>query len=227
MRTALLRTALATAALCLAATPLFANQCDAYGEAPELAAMVAAGTLPPVDERLPLNPLVVEPAEQIGMYGGEMVDTYGGQRIGEMRHYGYEPLVRWAVDGSDVVPNVAESWDISEDASTYTFKLREGMKWSDGMPFTSADILFWWERIETNTAINASGPRGHLRRRRRARHGGSDRRLHDPLLMVQAQRRLPAGPGLPLRPASRSVRQAPRRAVRPRKQPRRRRQDDG
>ena len=34
------------------------------------------------------------------------------------------------------------------------------MKWSDGMPFTSADILFWWERIETNTAINSSGPRG-------------------------------------------------------------------
>ncbi len=160
MRTALLRTALATAALLSATTPLFANQCDAYGEAPELAALVDAGTLPPVQERLPLNPLVVEPAEQIGMYGGEMVDTYGGQRIGEMRHYGYEPLVRWAVDGSEVVPNVAESWDISEDASTYTFKLREGMKWSDGMPFTSADILFWWERIETNTAINASGPRG-------------------------------------------------------------------
>ncbi len=160
MRTFLLRAVLAASLLTLATTPLFANQCDAYGEAPELAAMVAAGTLPPVGERLPLNPLVVEPAEQVGSYGGEMVDTYGGQRIGEMRHYGYEPLVRWAVDGSEVVPNVAESWDISEDASTYTFKLREGMKWSDGMPFTSADILFWWERIETNTAINASGPRG-------------------------------------------------------------------
>lgn len=160
MRTFLLRAALAASMLTLATTPMFANQCDAYGEAPELAAMVAAGTLPPVEERLPLNPLVVEPAEQIGVYGGEMIDTYGGSRIGEMRHYGYEPLVRWSVDGSEVVPNVAESWDISEDATTYTFKLREGMKWSDGMPLTSADILFWWERVETNTAINSSGPRG-------------------------------------------------------------------
>ena len=155
-----LRSACAIVVFMLATTPLFAQQCDTYGEAPELTALVASGALPPVEERLPRNPLVVTPAEGIGVYGGEMIDTHGGGRVGEMRHYGYEPLVRWAVDGSDVVPNVAESWEVSADATTYTFKLREGMKWSDGMPFSSADILFWWERVETNTAINSSGPRG-------------------------------------------------------------------
>ena len=160
MRIVLLRTALAAAALTLATTPLFANQCDAYGEAPQLAALVASGDLPPVEERLPDNPLVVEPAEQIGIYGGEMFDSWDGGRLAEFRHYGYEPLVRWSVDGSEIIPNVAESWTISDDVTTYTFKLRKGMKWSDGMPFTARDILFWWERIETNTAINPSGPRG-------------------------------------------------------------------
>ena len=102
-----LRSACAIVVFMLATTPLFAQQCDTYGEAPELAALVASGTLPPVEERLPRNPLVVTPAERIGVYGGEMVDTHGGGRVGDMRHYGYEPLVRWAVDGSDVVPNVA------------------------------------------------------------------------------------------------------------------------
>jgi len=42
----------------------------AYGEAPMLAEMVAAGTLPPVDERLPKEPLVIEPYNEIGQYGG-------------------------------------------------------------------------------------------------------------------------------------------------------------
>ena len=160
MTLTVLRSACAILALMLATTPLFARQCETYGESPMLAALVASGALPPVEDRLPDNPLVVTPAERIGVYGGEMVDTHGGGRVGDMRHYGYEPLVRWAVDGSDVVPNVAESWEVSADATSYTFKLREGLKWSDGMPFTSADILFWWERVETNTAINSNGPRG-------------------------------------------------------------------
>ena len=41
-----------------------------YSEAPALAAMVKAGTLPPVDERLPLDPVVHTPVEEVGQYGG-------------------------------------------------------------------------------------------------------------------------------------------------------------
>ncbi|MEF2071131.1 ABC transporter substrate-binding protein [Consotaella aegiceratis] len=136
-----------------------AQTCSTYHEAPILADQVASGALPPVADRLPDEPLVVEPAEQTGVYGGEMVDTTSGSRIAEFRHYGYEPLVRWSVDGSEIVPNIAKSWDVSEDATTYTFHLRKGMKWSDGEPFTAHDIVFWWEHVETNTDLNPT-PRG-------------------------------------------------------------------
>ena len=126
-----------------------------------LADAVASGALPAVADRLPMSPLVSDVAEQIGVYGGKMVDSTGGNRLAEFRHFGYEPLVRWSVDGGEVLPNVAESWDISDDATTYTFKLREGMKWSDGEDFTSDDIVFWWEHVETNLDIQ-SKPRGFL-----------------------------------------------------------------
>jgi len=149
-----------TVALAALAGPAFAQSCDTYQESPMLVDAVAAGELPPVAERLPKEPFVITPAEQIGIYGGEMVDTTsGGGRVAEMRHYGYEPLVRWSVDGSEIVPNIAKSWDISDDATTYTFHLREGLKWSDGVDFTAKDIVFWWEHVETNKDLN-DAPRG-------------------------------------------------------------------
>ncbi len=73
--------------------------------------------------------------------------------------FGYEPLVRWSPDGAKVIPGIAKSWDISADGKSYTFHLRDGMKWSDGQPFTSADIVFWWNRVENNPKIMSSGPR--------------------------------------------------------------------
>jgi peptide/nickel transport system substrate-binding protein len=62
-----------------------------------------------------------------------------------------------------VVPGIAKSWDISEDAKSYTFHLREGMKWSDGQPFTADDIIFWWERVENNPKVMTGGPRAELK----------------------------------------------------------------
>lgn len=146
-------------AIATVAGPAFAQVCAAYNEAPMLTDVVAAGQLPPVGDRLPNEPLIVEPADEIGVYGGTLVDTASGNRLAEFRHYGYEPLVRWSVDGGEVIPNIASGWDISDDATTYTFHLREGMKWSDGEAFTAEDILFWWERVETNKELNDS-PRG-------------------------------------------------------------------
>lgn len=130
--------------------------CTTYNESPMLAERVAAGELPPVGERLPKNPVVVQPYEGIGQYGGEYLGIYAGSRLAEFRQYGYENLVRWNVEGTEVIPNIAESWEVSEDGTTYTFKLREGLRWSDGELFTADDILFWWEQVETNTAIMAN-----------------------------------------------------------------------
>jgi peptide/nickel transport system substrate-binding protein len=132
--------------------------CASYNEAPELAEMVAADELPPVGERLPVNPLVVEPAGEIGQYGGTLFDLFDGGRLADFRTYGYENIVRWSVDGSEVIPNIAEGWEVNDDATAYTFFLREGLKWSDGEAFTADDILFWWEHVETNEVINPGGP---------------------------------------------------------------------
>lgn len=140
-----------------------AAACASYIEAPQLKEMVDAGSLPPAGERLPLEPLVIQPAEEIGTYGGQFIDSWGGGNIADIRQFGYEPLVRWSVDGSEVVPGIAKSWDISEDARSYTFHLREGMKWSDGHPFTADDIIFWWERVENNPKVMTGGPRAELK----------------------------------------------------------------
>ncbi|MGB3338822.1 MAG: ABC transporter substrate-binding protein [Devosia sp.] len=141
-----------------------ANACaSGFVEAPQLKEMVDAGNLPPVAERLPLEPLVMQPAEEVGVYGGQFIDSWGGGNIADIRQFGYEPLVRWSVDGSEVVPGIAKSWDISEDAKSYTFHLREGMKWSDGQPFTADDIIFWWERVENNPKVMTGGPRAELK----------------------------------------------------------------
>lgn len=61
--------------------------------------------------------------------------------------YLYESLVKRDEKSLELVPELAESWDISEDHLTYTFRLKHGVKWHDGHPFTARDILFSFERI--------------------------------------------------------------------------------
>ena len=123
-----------------------------FGEAPQLAEMVASGDLPIVDERLPVNPLLIQPEEEVGIYGGTWY--FGMLNVGDAgtfhRIIGYEGLLRWDPQWTRIVPNVAQSYEASEDATTFTFVLREGMKWSDGMPFTSADVVFWAEATNQN-----------------------------------------------------------------------------
>ena len=132
--------------------------CTTYHEAPELDALVAAGKLPPVQDRLPKDPVVDTPADQVGMYGGTMLNIYEGVRLAEFRQYGYEGLVRWNPAGTEVIPDIAASWDINNGGKEYVFHLRDGLKWSDGQPFTADDILFWWTDVETDPEINAGGP---------------------------------------------------------------------
>lgn len=60
----------------------------------------------------------------------------------------FEGLVAYDKENNLVAAN-AESWEISEDGLTYTFHLREGLKWSDGSPLTSQDYLFTFQRILT------------------------------------------------------------------------------
>ena len=122
-----------------------------YNESPMLAAQVAAGQLPPVSERLPKNPY--RPTHKwlsAGKYGGTMrlalkesSDLENGRRIANYM-YGHSP-VRWLRDGLEIGPGLVEAWESSPDAAVWVLHLREGVKWSDGHPFTADDVMFWWE----------------------------------------------------------------------------------
>lgn len=124
-------------------------------EAPMLAEQVKAGTLPPVEERLPRNPLVVQPTEGIGRYGGTWRTAVTGEGDGPWMHrtVGYEPLMRWTRDWSGITENVAESITASDDAREFTVTLREGLRWSDGEPLTTRDVEFAYE-VLTNRELN-------------------------------------------------------------------------
>jgi peptide/nickel transport system substrate-binding protein len=121
-----------------------------------LQADVDAGTLPPVAERLPVNPLVITPLERPGQQGGDWRHALvgGGSLSMIVRYQAYEPMVRFDPEWTGVIENVAESYEVNADATEYTFKLREGHKWSDGQPFTTADIQFWYEAYFTDAETN-------------------------------------------------------------------------
>ena len=128
-------------------------------EAPMLAEKVAADELPPLEERLPATPLVVEPVEAPGKYGGTWKIGVTNPRATYFNTRSVsESLAMWDRTASTPVPDVAERWEVSADGTTYTFYLRAGMKWSDGTPFTSADILFWWNDIILNTDYTPAPP---------------------------------------------------------------------
>lgn len=134
---------------------------DSYNESPVLTSLVEAGSLPPVAERLPVTPRVIEPVSEIGQYGGPMRVGFVGNNPGWGGLWyvtGWENLVSWSADFSGPVPNIAESWEISDDVREYTFHLREGMRWSDGEPFTADDIIFYIEDVLFNEEINPAGP---------------------------------------------------------------------
>ncbi len=129
-------------------------------EAPALAAMVAAGELPPLDERLPKNPMVVPVTESIGQYGGTWRSGLLGQADSPwvIRTMAYEPTMRWNPDLTGTIPNVAESVAVNDEGTEFTFGLREGMRWSDGEPFTADDVLFWYEAHIVNDEVSPVKP---------------------------------------------------------------------
>ncbi len=128
-----------------------------FGEAPTLAEMVKAGSLPPVEERLP-DPedlMVIKPLDEIGQYGGTWrraftgpADHENGNRINSM-----DKILHFDYTGNTIMPSLAKGWDVSDDGKTITIYLRKGAKWSDGEPLTADDFMFWFEDIYSNPEI--------------------------------------------------------------------------
>lgn len=132
-----------------------------YQEAPMLAKRVAKGELPPVSQRLPEEPLVLEPYEEIGQYGGTWHRMMKG--TSDFHAFGrcvYEQMLRWAPDPKDgILPGLVKEWAFTENGKTLTLTLRKGLKWSDGHPFSTDDILFWWEKIAQDPNLTPGIPR--------------------------------------------------------------------
>lgn len=126
-------------------------------EPPELAAKVKAGKLPPLKDRLPDTPLVVKPVDEIGQYGGEWRTPIIGP--GDLfRTIGYDQLLGWDLAFTKPEPNVAESVEAADDGKEYVIRLRRGIKWSDGEPFTADDIMFAYDDILRNEELSPIAP---------------------------------------------------------------------
>jgi peptide/nickel transport system substrate-binding protein len=118
------------------------------------------GDLPPLEERLPEEPLVVVPYDAVGQYGGRITGASIGPEAGNsewlsVRHVN---LLRFTDDLKTIVPNMDKSYEWNDDYTELTIVLRKGHKWSDGQPFTTEDIVFWYEDIVLNQDLYPNPP---------------------------------------------------------------------
>ncbi|MDF1856113.1 ABC transporter substrate-binding protein [Pseudooceanicola sp.] len=138
-----------------------------FSSNPEMAALNAEilgnPALPALADRLPAEPLVVVPYDSTGKYGGTFHALSNATEAGtsdflSVRHVN---LVRYSDDLQTIVPMVAKSWDWNDDFTQLTFKLRKGHKWSDGAPFTSADVKFWYDNLALDSKV-IEKPKGYV-----------------------------------------------------------------
>ncbi len=131
-----------------------------YKEPPVLQKAVDGGNLPPIAERLPKFPSVVNLSEmglKTGRYGGAIRTIMGRAKdIRMMVVYGYARLV-----GYDrmyqLKADILRQFEV-EEGRRFTLHLRPGHRWSDGHPFTAEDFRYFWEDVATDPDISPYGP---------------------------------------------------------------------
>jgi peptide/nickel transport system substrate-binding protein len=134
-----------------AATEAPVVEVSALAEAPDLAAQVTAGTLPPVEERLPDEPVVTTPVESVGKYGGTLHSASWWPEVGNVQlYFAVEAPIKWKSDLTGYEAALVESYEWSDDGKTFTMHMRPGLKWSDGEPYTTADWQYWWDDFAKN-----------------------------------------------------------------------------
>jgi peptide/nickel transport system substrate-binding protein len=124
-----------------------------------LAACGASST--PAKRTGPPQPLVIVPN-----CAGDLVQNFNPYNT-SVNSYGqwgpvYETLLFFNRADGSIKPWLADSYSYSSDATTITFKLHQGVQWSDGQPFTSADVVFTLELIKQNSAIDVNGIGGSI-----------------------------------------------------------------
>ncbi|MGJ8590783.1 MAG: ABC transporter substrate-binding protein, partial [Yoonia sp.] len=148
-------------ALSLLTSPLWAQpSLPPLQESSFWAQEVDSGNMPPIEVRLPREPLIVDLAakgRRFGTQGGTLRTLVSRSKdIRQMVVYGYARLVGYQPDYS-LAPDILKAVDV-EEGRKYTLHLRDGHRWSDGAPFTSDDFKYWWEKVVNNAEITPSGP---------------------------------------------------------------------
>ena len=121
-----------------------------FHQSPMLDELVAAGELPPVAERLPDDPIVVEPLDGIGTYGGTARLFFAGEQTPQRTRRNPAPT---GPQLQLTLPNFAAQVEYHNNAQTLTVALRPGHKWSDGHPVTADDFVFWFDRVHMNKSL--------------------------------------------------------------------------
>ena len=67
-----------------------------------------------------------------------------------------EPLL-WMATATEFYPGLAESWEVSDDGLTYTFKLKQGVTFHDGTPFNADAVKFTYDRVVEGRNLTAAG----------------------------------------------------------------------
>lgn len=136
-----------------------AGPAEIYQEPPWLRDDVSAGRLPPVAERLPVDPQVVDlkaEGREIGKPGGTLRMMVGqGSDARSLIPFAYSRLIVWD-ENYRLAPDILAKFDV-EDGRIFTFHLRKGQRWSDGSPFTTEDFRYYWEDIAANPQLNPDG----------------------------------------------------------------------
>ena len=136
-----------------------------FVEPPMFEADVAAQNMPPVAERLPMRPRVINlggSGRMPGHYGGTLRMLIADQRdIRLAVMYSYARLVTYNTK-LELEPDILEKVDIVE-GRIFTLHIRPGHRWSDGQPFTSEDFRYFWEDVANNPRLSPGGPPLQLR----------------------------------------------------------------
>jgi len=135
-------------------------------QSPMFQELVKAGKLSPLEDRLPVVPAtcVDVPADEIdleiGQFGGTCRMTHTGpQSDPYVFCMNNESLLRGpGLSGDNLQGNICKGFQVTDNSTVFTFYMREGMKWSDGQPLTTEDILFAYEDVMLNTDITPAIP---------------------------------------------------------------------
>ncbi|MEM8791306.1 MAG: ABC transporter substrate-binding protein [Pseudomonadota bacterium] len=152
--------ALLTIAAFLIAVPAAAVDFDLV-ETPLLEERIKAGELPPIAERIPDEPQIVDfegKGRVAGVHGGTLRMFVGRAKdVRYMSAYGYARLIGYAPDYS-LQPDLLKTYRLEEGGKRLVLVLRKGHRWSDGAPFTTEDFRYWWEDVAMNRETSPAGP---------------------------------------------------------------------